>query len=206
MFRVRTHEGPVSSRNYKWKSGAFREHVRHLNSQRGGQIVLVFLFLGNDLAELVGQGVVADRFGLLHPLAVVLDGFSLVIQVETEHLFGLVAQLYRLGRGRGLAGGWPLSRKALFPSKGAQVPRTWDRGSLKPQPSLSFRPPKTQKPGPKVPRASRIPQFTPPSNHRFARLRFAATATGDDRRLLTRLMSTPAASCSGESSCFSWRP
>ena len=73
------------------------EDVGDVDAEGCGEVVLVVLFLDDDAAEEFGESVVTEGFGLLDALAVVLDGVSLVIEVEAQHLFGFVGEFDGLG-------------------------------------------------------------------------------------------------------------
>ena len=84
------------------ESGAFVgfADVGDVHAEGGGQVGLVFLLLDQDAADVFGDGVFAEGFALPDALAVVADRFVLVVEVETEHVFGLVGELDRLHGGR----------------------------------------------------------------------------------------------------------
>ena len=75
-------------------------HVGDVLAQRGRQVDLVLLLLDQDLADVLGHGVLAQRLALADALAVVADRLVLVLEVEPEHLLGLLRRLHRLGRDR----------------------------------------------------------------------------------------------------------
>jgi hypothetical protein len=54
----------------------------------------------NDLAELLGKRVMAQRLSLLHTRPIIANGFGLVIEIESKHLFGLLREFHFLWRRR----------------------------------------------------------------------------------------------------------
>src|SRR5262245_33096991 len=60
--------------------------VGHVLAQRRGQVDLVLLLVDQDLADVLGQGVLAQGLALPDALAVVADGLVLRLQVEAEHV------------------------------------------------------------------------------------------------------------------------
>ena len=71
-------------------SRALLEDIGYLDAQRRGQVVLVFLLLRDDFANLLGQGEMPDGLGLGHALAIGLDRVGLIIQIETQHILGFL--------------------------------------------------------------------------------------------------------------------
>src|SRR5262249_7668181 len=75
-------------------------HVRHFDTERGGQIDLVVLLLDQNLADLLGQREFAERLALADAVAVIAHGLVLVVEVEAQHLLGVLRGLHRLRRHR----------------------------------------------------------------------------------------------------------
>ena len=65
-------------------------HVGDVFAEGGGEVDLVILFLDKDLADLFGHGEFAEGFALAYALAIVADGLVFVVEVEAEHLLGVV--------------------------------------------------------------------------------------------------------------------
>src|SRR5262245_42992412 len=86
-------------------SGSFlgRGDLGHVLAQGGGQVDLVLLLVDQDLADVLGHGVLAQGLALPHPLAVVAYRGVLVVQVEAKHLLCVLGRLDRLGRDHGHA-------------------------------------------------------------------------------------------------------
>ena len=61
------------------------------------------LLLEEDLADLLGRGELAEFVALLDAAAVLADGLVFVVEVEAEHVFGLLGGLDGLGRDGGHA-------------------------------------------------------------------------------------------------------
>src|SRR4029079_12706322 len=70
----------------------------HVLAERGGKIDLVILLLHENLPDLLGHGKLAERLALPNSLAVVNNGFILVIQIEFQHVARLLRDLHRLRR------------------------------------------------------------------------------------------------------------
>ena len=73
-------------------------HVRHVLAKRGGKVDLMVLLLDEDLADLLRQGELTERFALPDPLLVIDDGLILVIEIELQHVSRLLRDLHRLRR------------------------------------------------------------------------------------------------------------
>src|SRR3569833_545555 len=80
-----------------------RRELRRILAERGGQIDQVFLFVHEDLANVLADRVFAERFALLLTLAVFESRDALVLEVEAQHVFGLVGELHFLRRGGDVA-------------------------------------------------------------------------------------------------------
>ena len=76
-------------------------HIRNLDSERGGQINLVILFIHQNLPDLLGHGKPTQSFTLSNPVPVVANGLIFVFQIEAQHLVGIVGGLHRFGLYRG---------------------------------------------------------------------------------------------------------
>ena len=59
----------------------------HFDSQSAGQGHLVVLFLNQNVTDMLGDGIFAELFTLLHALSIVMDRLGLGFQVETQHVF-----------------------------------------------------------------------------------------------------------------------
>src|ERR1700728_2472407 len=81
------------------RQGAFPRaavHVRHFDAERGRQVDLMILLLGENLADLLCQRVFSKRLALADSIAIIANGLVLVIEVEPEHLFRIFRGAYRL--------------------------------------------------------------------------------------------------------------
>jgi len=63
----------------------------------------VVLLVAEDFAEVFAEGELVEGVDLADATAVVADGFLLVLEVEAEHVFGLLAGLDGLGGDGGVA-------------------------------------------------------------------------------------------------------
>src|SRR5579872_4536691 len=70
--------------------------VRGVLAQRRGEIDQVLLLLPEDLANVLGDRVLAERFTLFHALAIRADRVALVLEVGPQHRFGLLGLLHWL--------------------------------------------------------------------------------------------------------------
>ena len=73
----------------RWLCAAIQD-FGDVDAEGCGQVVLVILLLSDDFAELLGEGVVAESFGLFDALAIIPDGIGFVVEVEAQHIFGLL--------------------------------------------------------------------------------------------------------------------
>src|SRR4029079_6146266 len=73
-----------------------RKNDRHVDAERCREVDLVFLFVDEDSPDLFGHRELAERLALADALAVVADGFGLVVEIEPKHVFCLVGQLHGL--------------------------------------------------------------------------------------------------------------
>jgi len=65
-------------------------------AEGGGECVEVVLLVAEDLAEILAEGELVELVGLADAAAVVADGLLLVVEIEAEHVGGLLAGLDRL--------------------------------------------------------------------------------------------------------------
>src|SRR5262245_24439516 len=72
--------------------------VGYLDAQRGRQVDLMLLLVDQDLADVFGHRELPERLALADALAVVADRLVLVLEVESEHVLGLLRRLHRLRR------------------------------------------------------------------------------------------------------------
>src|ERR1019366_4750840 len=77
--------------------------VRRVFAERGGEIGQVFLLLLEDLADVLGHGVFLEHLALLDARPVLQDGLPLVVEVESQHVPGLVRRPDWLGYHRRVA-------------------------------------------------------------------------------------------------------
>src|SRR5450432_1852782 len=67
---------------------------RDVDSECGGEVDLVILFVDEDFADLLGHGVLAQGFTLPDAVAIVANGFAFVVQLEVQHFLGVVGSLH----------------------------------------------------------------------------------------------------------------
>ena len=72
--------------------------IGNVDAQRGGQLDLVILFLHENVANLLGQGVLAQRVALADAFPIIEDRLVFVVQIEAQHFFRLLRRLDGLGR------------------------------------------------------------------------------------------------------------
>jgi len=81
----------------------FVRNFGRLNPQRISQIHQMFLFLDDNAAQNLAEGKFAHGISLTNPLAVILNRYALVFQIELEHGSSIFRRLYRYRFHRGLA-------------------------------------------------------------------------------------------------------
>jgi hypothetical protein len=62
-------------------------HVRDVDAERGREIDLVILLLGEDLADLFGERVFSERLALADAVAIIADGLVFIVEIELKHSF-----------------------------------------------------------------------------------------------------------------------
>src|ERR1043166_1772165 len=74
--------------------------VRDFYAEGGGQIDLMILLLHEDLANLFRHRVFSKRLALSDAIAVIANGFVLVIEIVSEHVFRIFRRAHRFGSDR----------------------------------------------------------------------------------------------------------
>ena len=70
---------------------------RRVDAERAGEFSEMILFILQNFANVFAHRVLAKRFALAHPLAIIANRVGFVLEIELQHFLGAVGRLHRLG-------------------------------------------------------------------------------------------------------------